>query len=490
MNKIFNTVDTINRAFILSLIYLCVAPGTSVAGYTLVVQTNTQSISDVEGRAPVIKEDRNEASSVSQGREKSQCTPYGRQSSSSAFAKAIETARTNDSIGLSMSANTIANGGHYRTCATCFFNQCVGIFGHDTKSNSTAKSTASILLKFDDVTLPGKYKVALFKKKSGDTGQANVFMRDINGDLLSEASPGVYEVDGKPNSIYEINAEVSATSSNGGGCCTAEQKAELNFTLSVLVERLAEIRTTSVPFILGGKFTKEYPQVGLITLREKDGTITPHCTGTLIGKRTVLTAAHCVADDYKSAAKEHRLRFLLGATIDDPDAKIFLVEETSFPNSGSYRYQLVKSPNGDITTVDDVAVVYLDEEATVKPLSLYRGVDPTLQSLIDSKEPLPFVGFGLYSINKNGTGGSGSGKKRQAFVPITSQDKRTFYYKLNSQGMGVCKGDSGGPALVEVAAPDYWRVIGVTAYGAGNCEDGRSMKVEAFADWVLPLIKN
>lgn len=120
---------------------------------------------------------------------------------------------------------------------------------------------------------------------------------------------------------------------------------------------------------------------------------------------------------------------------------------------------------------------------------VYRGIAPTLQRLIDDTEPIPFVGFGLYSIEPDGNSGSGAGKKRQAFVKIDSQDKRTFGYALNVSGQGVCRGDSGGPALIETP-PNGWRVLGITAYGTANCSRGRSMKVDAFVTWIEPRIKN
>ena len=469
------------------VVVLVAFPSVSFAGYSLIVQTNSRTTSSVDGQPTRITQGRDSAASTSQGTESSQCQAYGRPSSASALASAIETLKQSDSVGISLSAVVTASGGHYRTCGACAFNQCIGIQSQDTRSNAEAKSNASILLKFDELSLPGLYKVTLIQEKIGESENATVVMKDANGKILPETSQGVFEVQGNPNYVYQINAEVNSASGNEGGCCTDKRSTELK--LHVLVERLAQMQAAQIPFVLGGAFTKEYPQVGLITLRERDGTVTPHCTGTLIGGRTVLTAAHCIADDFKDAAKEHRLRFVLGTSMDDPDAESFSILETSFPTTDLYKYKLVKNPAGDVTTIDDIAVAYLDMASKQHPLRLYTGSAPTLQSLIINSEPLPFVGFGLYSINPDGTGGSGSGKKRQAFVSISSQDKRTFYYKTNSNGQGVCKGDSGGPALVETP-PSDWRVLGITAFGAGNCKDGRSMKVDAFVDWVTPLIKN
>jgi secreted trypsin-like serine protease len=457
------------------------------AGFSIVLQTNSRSVTRVDGQPAKIVEDATHSPAASQGNESSACQAYGRQSAASALANATEVARSQNSVGFKLSTAAVANGGHYRTCGACLAQQCIGIEGHDTGSSAEATASASVLVKFDELTLPGRYRLALAISRSGSADGSSVELRDAAGQPMPIEPDGNYIVRGDPGAIYRVVARSKAESGDRGGCCSNRHDSDMR--LDMTVDRLAEIEKTLVPFILGGDFTKGYAQVGLLTLQALDGSVSPHCTATLVGKRTVLTAAHCVADDLKLAISQKRMKFLLGTSIDDPSAERFTIVDAPVPSSAPFVYRLVKSASGDITTMDDVAVAYLDRASIVDPLPVYRGSAPTLQSLIDNTEPIPFVGFGFYSIEADGSAGSGAGKKRQAFVKVDSQDKRTFGYALNAAGQGVCRGDSGGPALVETP-PHGWRVLGITAYGATNCTNGRSMKVDAFVTWIDPLIKN
>ena len=457
------------------------------AAYAIAVETNARSVSRVDGKPADIVESATRAPSTSQGDESSSCQPYGRKSSASALANAVELARTENSVSLALTATALANGGHFRTCGTCFASQCIGIEGHDTGSSAVATASGSVLVKFDETTLPGRYRLGLAVSRTGSSASSIVELRNAAGQAMPGAPDGSFLVRGEPGAMYRLVAQTTSESGDSGGCCSTKHDSEVRLALSV--ERLAEIEATQTPFILGGKFTNGYPQVGLLTLQALDGTISPHCTGTLVGRRTVLTAAHCVADDLKVAIVQSRMRFLLGVSIDDALAERFTVVDASVPSSPPFVYKVIQSGAGSVRTEDDVAIVYLDKESQKVPLLVYRGTTPTYQSLIDSAEPIPFVGFGLYSVEVDGQSGSGAGKKRQAFVPIDSQDKRSFGYALNADGQGVCRGDSGGPALVETP-PNGFRVLGITAYGASNCTSGRSMKVDAFVDWIDPRIKN
>lgn len=475
--------------FTLQILYIMVlltSVQTAYAAFFLSVQTNTSALTRVDGQPANIVDQPNRVSAASQGKEESVCQVYGRKSAASAIASAAETGRTPNSVSLALSSTATANGGHYRTCGYCLAQQCVGIQGHDSSANAEATATASVLVKFEEITLPGRYRLTLAVSRSGAINESTVELLDATGKIIPAETDGAYIIEGDPGAIYRVVARTQSMSEDRGSCCSAKRRSDLRF--EVKLDRMAEMAGAQVPFILGGKFTTGYPQVGLLTLQALDGSVAAHCTGTLIGQRTVLTAAHCVADDVKSAILQKRMRFLLGTSIDDAKAERFVVAEARIPDKVPFVFK-VKKTGGDITTEDDIALIYLDKRSKSTPLPIYRGAAPTLQSLIDSAEPIPFVGFGLYSIESDGAAGSGAGKKRAAFVEIQSQDKRTFGYSLNANGQGVCRGDSGGPALVETP-PQGTRVLGVTAYGAANCTTGRSTRVEAFVDWIDPLIKN
>jgi secreted trypsin-like serine protease len=458
------------------------------AAFEIVVSTKTSSSTLVNGQPAKLVEKPSEASSSSTGTELSMCQPYGRQSTASAVARARRTAKTIGSVDLTLSSSVVATGGHFRSCFECLGRICVGITGNDTSAEAEAQATAVVLVKFDDQTIPGMYRIRVRESRRGSADSTSVEVKDAAGATVSPESANNFVVQGKPGAVYRVEASASARAADKGMCCKKSGATDLEF--GVDVERLAEIATQLTPYVLGGSFTKEYPQVGVITLQQLNGTTLPHCTGTLIGKVTVLTAAHCVADTaLRLAIEQKRMRFVLGSTLDDSSAERFVITAAPFPQASPFKFSVQTAANGDITTEDDVAVAYLDKPAKLEPLPIYRGTAPTLQKLIDTVEPVPFVGFGLFSIASDGTLGSGSGKKRQAFVPISGQDARTFAFKVNDQGQGACKGDSGGPALVETP-PNGWRVLGVTAYGAKNCQTGRSMRVDAFAAWIAPLIKN
>jgi len=200
--------------------------------------------------------------------------------------------------------------------------------------------------------------------------------------------------------------------------------------------------------IVGGTTTTEFPAVGTLSSTDLGG---PFCTATLIGPRTVLTAAHCL-DDVDASAFE----FLTGPNSDTPTAR--------FKASGGKQHPQWNSAKIE----NDIALVFLAEDASVDPL-------PTATALPSDVigQKLRFVGYGV----TNGTSQTGFGLKREVYVTV--RELSDTQIKYSDKGKNTCNGDSGGPAFLQVGG--RWQIVGVTSFGDRGCTQyGVDTRVDAF----------
>jgi hypothetical protein len=206
------------------------------------------------------------------------------------------------------------------------------------------------------------------------------------------------------------------------------------------------------PRIVNGTLTAQYPTAGALLSPGNPATAGAHCSGTLIGCETFLTAAHCVCDTIGSDCQG------LGAP--DPSNYVVFLQHAGFFNVAS----IAVHPDFDFP-VGDVAVIKLASPVTgIAPTVINGGRAPADGSVGT------LVGFG-----SSGGAASDYGLKRTGAVhvaPCTNGISDTtsvcwnFTAPVGPPGSDVntCYGDSGGPLFIDFGCGDA--VAGITSGGS------------------------
>lgn len=184
--------------------------------------------------------------------------------------------------------------------------------------------------------------------------------------------------------------------------------------------------------IVGGERIPSSSTIGRSTVGIYEKKMGYICSGTLIGKNLILTAAHCV----------------------DPEAKdlvIFFAPEMKKATAAQMRRvsgSVVHSQyNQQVQSKDtaDIAVLRFEGEAPagfqVAPLLLQPGH-------LNNDRRTIVAGYGLsWTVLLQ----KGAGKLRTAYLAIDDVEfSRTEVMLGQSVRRGICSGDSGGPAYLEV----------------------------------------
>lgn len=207
---------------------------------------------------------------------------------------------------------------------------------------------------------------------------------------------------------------------------------------------LPACRTTETPGsdtkIIGGETYTGQPAIGMLSFKKEMS-----CTATLISPTRIVTAAHCI--DPRFSEPEH-YGFHLGPQWEGSQA--FAVAK------------VVRHPAyNDDEAVNDIAYLDLKEVAPIEPIKAHRG---SLDGL--SGQRLFLVGYGANKGSEDGRPRSGSGTKRAVSMKVVAVNDGKI--KLLEEGKSACNGDSGGPALLEVA-PGNFELVGVTSCGDIDC---------------------
>lgn len=223
--------------------------------------------------------------------------------------------------------------------------------------------------------------------------------------------------------------------------------------------------------IVNGEEETGFPEVGALV------TDSTNCTATLIRPNWILTAAHCLKNGIAD------LEFSMGS-VALSGMKFGLAEYFVHPH-----YY-----NNPVGSLYDIALVRLSE--AIEP-----DIAVPVPYMVDSLEPYLgetalYIGYGYETKIEIRTLRSeqwGLGIKRRVELPIDRIDLVT--YSIAAGDKGLCNGDSGGPALIEIDGQPH--TVGVTS-AAFFCQGtfcnppclrgSKQTRVDRFSDWIASII--
>jgi hypothetical protein len=220
-----------------------------------------------------------------------------------------------------------------------------------------------------------------------------------------------------------------------------------------------QTHSSSEQSIVGGTVVVNRDNAVVVLLELVQGSYYEYCTGTLVGPKTVVTAAHCVQGfgNYFAAT---------GDSVDIRRQTVRIVSQTKHPNySRDYDFGVLQLA-APILNVSPIPI----NEKPFGPASVGLSIR--------------HVGFGNTSA---ANGGTGNGTKRE----VTYSVRQVLPLRIESgaNGKQTCQGDSGGPALSVMPGDSTESLVGVVSYGDQDClYEGWDGRVDAVAPWIRTVM--
>jgi len=272
---------------------------------------------------------------------------------------------------------------------------------------------------------------------------------------------------------------------------------------------LAEHSTSKI--VQGHPLEARTQAVVALLKQDEQGIFYAYCTGVLISKQHLLTAAHCSLAADGSIYPASALRVVWGENDPEENPEQARSVRSLHPHPLYDQGQMGKDAEGLIKPqqANDLAVWELEypvAEAVLVPLMEPQSRD----SFVQSEHVIHILGFGQQTSWSSPWAPhmlmgaatpyrpqvswqvqrrewvAGHWIKRTVTVELPAFSSTEFY--AGDKGYpDTCKGDSGGPALLQTAL-DAWLLVGVTSRGAASCDRGGVYTwVPAYVDWLTEI---
>lgn len=235
-----------------------------------------------------------------------------------------------------------------------------------------------------------------------------------------------------------------------------------------------------------GILLDEFPWIAQLVYDEEK---TVKAVGSLINRRYVLTAAHCIKSQFVVITG---VRFGDYDVITDKDCTNHtrFGEECSDPVEEFGIEELIPHPQYNVrTSANDIGLIRLSRNVEYSEYIRAICLPATNTFDLEDGANLAVSGWGVTSF-----GGENSRIKKKVSAKVIPIEQCLRLYnnsrKIVSldhfcvvEAIPVCQGDSGGPLMLSVK--NQWEQVGIVSFGKG-CGDypGVYIKVASYLDWI------